>query len=559
MENLNELETKIIEKSREVSLSEPYDVAITFLYLKRIGMDKMVFDIRKAFELVRDEWLKTYIANYIDKMVAVFDKEFFTLNLSDKDIKEISQKIQDRVVLYSYGRSENITPDSVIRLAEKILEVGNKDRVLDLCSGYAEFLNSVTGLKEISLTGVEINTNAVAISKMRAFINNQEYKIIQSDAFEFAGGCYNKIFSNFPFGMSVRFVPTAGDIVNELKTKSYGNLVSADWAFIYKITQLLDEKGRAVVVVPNGPLVNSSEKQVREFFLKSNLIDAVITLPEKIFTNTAVQTNVIVLSNGWKEGVRFVDARKCVTKGRRSNIFSEENINEILKMLKSDSENSKFIELSKIFKEGSVLVPERFLREKTKLVENGIEFGEVIKFITRGAPIAGIDLDKNMSSEETDFCYLTLSNIKDGMIDEKLPFLKEFNEKNSKYCIKNRNIVMSKNGYPFKVAVVDRKDNKQVMANGNLFIIEIDEEKANPYYIKAFFDSEIGISTLKSIMVGSTIPNIGLEALKHVKIPNISLEEQEEIANKYLAKRDEIDYLKRQLAKAIDSLNHIVE
>ena len=60
-------------------------------------------------------------------------------------------------------------------------------------------------------------------------------------------------------------------------------------------------------------------------------------------------------------------------------------------------------------------------------------------------------------------------------------------------------------------------------------VIEIDEEKANPYFIKAFFESEQGIAALKSIVVGSTIPNIGVESLKSLKIPIPSLEEQNKI------------------------------
>ena len=50
-------------------------------------------------------------------------------------------------------------------------------------------------------------------------------------------------------------------------------------------------------------------------------------------------------------------------------------------------------------------------------------------------------------------------------------------------------------------------------------IIELDESRANPYYIKAFFDSEQGIAALKSITVGATIPNIGVDKLKNVMIP----------------------------------------
>ena len=265
------------------------------------------------------------------------------------------------------------------------------------------------------------------------------------------------------------------------------------------------------------------------------------------------------MSKGWKDGVRFIDATEIYTKGRRNNDLSDKNIEEILELYKNDSKKSKKVSMADIFKESSVLNPARYLEESVKKIENGIELGSVIKSITRGAPLTGSELDDLMSSEPTDIQYLMLSNIKDGLIDENLPYLKELNEKYYKYCIKDKNIVMSKNGYPFKVAVFENKGNKNILANGNMFVIEIDESKMNPYYIKVFLDSEAGIAALKSITVGTTIPNIGQESLKKIIIPNISLEEQQTIVNNYLAKKDEIEYLKKQLVKAIDSLNHIID
>ena len=100
---------------------------------------------------------------------------------------------------------------------------------------------------------------------------------------------------------------------------------------------------------------------------------------------------------------------------------------------------------------------------------------------------------------------------------------------------------------------------KQILANGNLYIIELDEEKANPYYIKAFLDSEDGIATLKNITVGATIPNIGIEDLKSIIIPLPSLDEQERIARKYQATRDEVFILKKRLEQAINRLQHCLD
>ena len=100
---------------------------------------------------------------------------------------------------------------------------------------------------------------------------------------------------------------------------------------------------------------------------------------------------------------------------------------------------------------------------------------------------------------------------------------------------------------------------KTILANGNLYIIEIDENKADPYFVKAFLESEKGIALLKSITVGATIPNIGVEALKKIPIPQIPIDDQRKLAAQYLAKVDEIALYKRKLQKAYEELSHIYD
>jgi type I restriction enzyme M protein len=145
------------------------------------------------------------------------------------------------------------------------------------------------------------------------------------------------------------------------------------------------------------------------------------------------------------------------------------------------------------------------------------------------------------------------------MIDDKLPYLSSIDPKYEKYCLKNNSLIISKNSYPYKIAVASVMEGQRILANGNLYIIELDEEKANPYYIKAFFDSEQGHAVLKSITVGATIPNIGVDKLRKVKIPLPPMEEQNRISQKYQAVLDEISVIKLRLEKAINRLYHIFD
>ena len=167
----------------------------------------------------------------------------------------------------------------------------------------------------------------------------------------------------------------------------------------------------------------------------------------------------------------------------------------------------------------------------------------------RGAPLRAEALDKMSSPLPTDVQFLMLANIRDGIIDANLPYLTGIENKLKKYCLKNHCIILSKNGKPFKVAIAEVKDGHSILANGNLYIIEPDEEKVDPYYLAAFFESEEGIAALESITVGATIPNIGVEQLKKLVIPVPPLEEQARVAKEYKNLKDELMLLNLRIEK----------
>jgi len=109
-----------------------------------------------------------------------------------------------------------------------------------------------------------------------------------------------------------------------------------------------------------------------------------------------------------------------------------------------------------------------------------------------------------------------------------------------------------------RVALAQNLRKRQIVVSANMFIVRLKEKLANPVYIKAFLSSEIGLSLLKSVAVGSTISCISAEALKNMPISLPPMERQQEIANRYLAKLDEIEILKRKLDKAVGSLSSLL-
>ena len=455
--------------------------------------------------------------------------------------------------------AESGTPESLSKLANRILDIKENERVADFGSGVGDFITLVSENKENNyFYGNEINSRYCEISRIRTDLFVKHAHVELGDMFAVAGDKkFEKIFSNYPFGMRLINLNAQTDYLESLHKRipEIKRATSADWIFNSLIIDHLTEDGKAVAIMTNGSTWNSIDQKIREYFIRNGLVEAVIALPSNLFEYTHISTTLIVLSRN-NESVRLIDSTSICEQGRRQNIITDENIERIIRLLKEEGEEAVTVDFKTLQQNEFVLNSSRYL-ENTVEIQDGVEFGSLIKSVTRGAQLKANELDEMISDTPTDVQYLMLSNIQNGMISEDLPYLKELNPKLGKYFIGNRNLLLSKNGAPFKVAVAEIEEGRKILGNGNLFIIALDEEKVNPFFIKAFFESEVGFASLKKIVVGSTIPNISLESLKKLIVPLPPMEKQNEIADLYQAKQDEIKVLQLKLEKAHNALRGI--
>lgn len=457
------------------------------------------------------------------------------------------------------------TPECMIDLAQRLLGCQSGEQVADIGCGTGTFItNTQMKVSDAEFVGYEINSSRYCISVMRTELLGENITIRLQDVFDLVDDSeempkFDKIFSNYPFGMRLRNLGSSGKYLDKLE-KRYPDIsksTSSDWVFNALLCDILKEGGKAVGIMTNGSTWNSIDHAMRKHFVEAGLVECVISMPAKMFVGTNIPTSMIVLSHG-NQSVRLVDASEIYQPGRRQNEFSAEDIEKILAATQTDGENSKLISLNKLQENEYSLNLSRY-RDNDVQYENGVALDSVIRNITRGASCTASQLDEMVSEKKTNMQFLMLSNIQNGIIDDKLPYLKEIEEKHEKYCVKNNSLILSKNGAPFKVAVATVQEGQKVLANGNLYVIELDETKITPYYLKAFLESEQGVAALKRITVGTTIPSIGVDKLKNLIVPLPPLEEQNRIAAKYLAVLDEISVLKIKLEKALSRLNHVFD
>ena len=460
-------------------------------------------------------------------------------------------------------RDEPETPESIAKLAVKILDIQPEENVADLCCGKGSvMLEMYNACPDVNVSGYEINRLAANIASIRAYATDSNIYVKTCDVFELPADntYFDKIFSNYPFGMNLRQLGVGQRYLQQIANKvpTIRKATSSDWVFNCLIMDLLRKDGKAVAIMTNGSTWNTIDTDTRKYFVEQGFIERVIALPVKLFSSTNIPTTMIVLSHG-NDTVQMVDASDLCVKGRRQNIITDEFIEKILDACHVENCISRMVTTEEIAANDYVLHPGRyFLQEES--VDDAVPFESIIKSISRGAHCSAEQLDAMDSKDPTNMQFLKTSDIQDGLIVGPLQYLSYIESNFEKYCIKDRNLIISKVGAPnYKVAVASVEDGHKLLANANLYVIELDEHKVDPYYLKAYLESAEGQARFKNVAAGTVVLSIGIKDLKAMMIPLPSMEEQKRIAARYKDAMDEVLRLKVQLQEATERMNRIFE
>ncbi|PTI80341.1 type I restriction-modification system subunit M [Staphylococcus succinus] len=106
-----------------------------------------------------------------------------------------------------------------------------------------------------------------------------------------------------------------------------------DYAFLLHGLFHLSQEGTMAIVLPHGVLFRGgSESEIRKRLIDKNYIDAVISLPDKLFSNTGIPVTVLILkkNRALDESVLMIDASKFFVKVGKQNVLQEKDISQIV-------------------------------------------------------------------------------------------------------------------------------------------------------------------------------------------------------------------------------------
>ena len=140
----------------------------------------------------------------------------------------------------------------------------------------------------------------------------------------------------------------------------------------------MDEKsGRCAVVLPQGALFHGGkEGAIRKELLKSDKVEAVISLASGVFYSTGVSACVLFLRNdkppAHRGRVCIIDGTEIFTAQRAQNMITEENAQEMLSLYQSYEpvvEKCAIATLDDIEREGYVLSANNYVERRREEIE----------------------------------------------------------------------------------------------------------------------------------------------------------------------------------------------
>lgn len=391
-------------------------------------------------------------------------------------------------------------------------------------------------------------------SSVRAYVKNKKDISVHQKSFfcEPLSKKVDMIYAEYPFNIRYEYQEIEPMITKwKVREKlTFEKKYSSNMLCILNMLESLSDKGILVTLVPNGGLFNSNDTEIRKYLVENNYIDTIISLPPGIFPTSGVKTSMIILKKDRfvNDNISMIDASEIFQKQRRYNLFSDENINQIMNMYKYKEESKISFEVSKdkIIENNYNLGLGKYMKHESPLI-NPHTLGSVSEKIFRGYQAKASDLDAMATEDEdaTDYRIVNVSDIQlEGYVNESLkPVVIDEPKRFEKYCLMDGDILITAKNTIVKTAVYKQRDNIKVILTGNLIAIRVNKDKINPYYLKTFLDSESGQAAIKSIQTGTSVISINPNSLKDMRISLLPSDQQEKLAKKFCNKLNEIEEL----------------
>lgn len=311
-------------------------------------IDEAFISLEKQNNQLKGILPKTYSKSELDKKALGELVDFFTthLHMEDADGDFFGQVYEYYIGAFATYMptkgGEFFTPKSIVELMVDILEP-HKGRVYDPCCGSGgmfvqceKFVKEHQGVvDDLSIYGQEVNPGTWKMAKMNLAIRGIEGDLGESNGDSFTDDKHKDlradyILANPPYNLKEYWkAELEGDPRWLFGTPDKKN---ANYAWLELMYSKLAPKGVAAILMPNGATTSSGEDlAVRKKRVEAGKVDAILDLPDRLFSNTGISVQCWVLNRGKNDtDVLFINASamgKMVS--RKLRVLNPEDIAKI--------------------------------------------------------------------------------------------------------------------------------------------------------------------------------------------------------------------------------------
>ena len=279
---------------------------------------------------------------------------------------------------------EFYTPRSVVSLLVRILDPQPGETVYDpACGSGGMLIEAIRYMHDDTLCcgsifGQEKNVVNAAIAKMNLFLHGaSDFNVLQGDTLRdpkiLQSGNIAKfdcVIANPPF--SLENWGSTDWSSDKYKRNFWGTPSDScgDFAWIqHMIASMAPAHGRMAVVMPQGVLFRGNQDgEIRKKMVESDLIEAVVTLGDKLFYGTGLSPCFLILRRmkpaAHSGRILMIDGTKILTQRRAQNVLEPADVDRLYALYKQyeDVEDfSKVVTLQEVREKDYNLSPNRFV------------------------------------------------------------------------------------------------------------------------------------------------------------------------------------------------------
>ena len=165
----------------------------------------------------------------------------------------------------------------------------------------------------------------------------------------------------------------------------------ADWGWMQVVLASLKAHGRAAVVLDTGAASRGSgnsgtnkEREVRKWFVKNDLIEGVIYLPDNLFYNTSAPGIILFINKSkpkeLKDKLFLINAGKEFTKGTPKNYLPNESVSKISNSylnLQEEEQFSRIVSIQEVESNDFNISPSRYI-----YIDEAKDYRSIIDILT---------------------------------------------------------------------------------------------------------------------------------------------------------------------------------